>query len=79
MFFICNKLCLIFIYKLIKYLKIDIVFVWIILLIKMLKFDRIFVKFKVYVYVVVSVIGFLVEVDYVYFNELSNDGWFKGL
>lgn len=45
----------------------------------MLKFDRIFVKFKVYVYVVVSVIGFLVEVDYVYFNELSNDGWFKGL
>lgn len=46
---------------------------------KILKFDRIFIKFKVYVYVVVSVIGFLVEVDYVYFNELSNDGWFKGL
>lgn len=46
---------------------------------KTLKPDRTSVKFKAHTHVVVSVTGLPVEVDHVYSNESSNDGWFKGL
>lgn len=45
----------------------------------MLRPDRTSVKFKAHSHVIVSVTGLPVEVDHVYSNESSNDGWFKGL